>query len=103
MANTESQLLAQLSDISPDLLKQASKSIAYLQKSGYKIERGFPKGKYGPDRLVIQATISSDLIKDRLKGLLDIPFARRYDIFPYGIIADDLYRLRVEVGSKLSI
>ena len=94
--------MEQLTDakVSRDLLKKASATIAYMQKAGFKLEQGFPKGKFGPDRMVIQATISTDLIKDRLSSLLNIPNSRRYDIFPYGILIDDFYRIRVEIGSR---
>ena len=101
MENSESILMEQLATqkISRTLLKKASAAIAHMQKAGFKVEEGFPIGRFGPDRFVLKGHIAAEQTKS-LFDLALVPDVRRVEFLINGVIRDDIYRVSVEVGNK---
>lgn len=100
MANVnafETALMKQLSAGQTDkaLLKKVSGTIVNLKKQGLVIDQVYVKGQPRPDRVIINGIVDPEF----WNKFRDLGFNfRRFEVFPYGIIAPEGLRFKGTIG-----
>jgi len=77
-------------------LKRISSSIVGLKNQGLVIDRIYVRGKPGYSRVLINGIVNPEFWKNF--GLASVPF-RKFEVFPYGIIAPEGFQFKGVVES----
>ena len=86
-----------------DQLKELVGIVAGIQKGGLRRMRVFPKGQPPkPNALSVSGVMEANEISRFLGEILTkTPMLSKLEVFPYGILLPEIFRVRMDIGSPL--
>ena len=95
----ENALMARLSrgEFDKTFLKKTSAAIMELKRQGLVIDDVYIKGKPRFDRIIINGKPDPEFW-GKFRDIVNTPNVRQFEVFPYGIINPDTFKVQVTFG-----